>query len=85
LAARTGQPTVIYRREQAERAVWRDLDAATCLTEEGEVVLPLKACDPDEVERRLRVEAGRRHGRARLKLLEAAFAMRCRRRIAASR
>ena len=78
LARITGQPAVIYR-SGAEWEVWHTLDAAKWLCNEGELVLPRVLFDPDEMERRLRLEAARLRGRARLKLLEAAFWVRCQR------
>jgi hypothetical protein len=77
-AAITGQPMVVCRSGLAEWDVWRSLNAARWLADDGELVLPRVVRDPDEVERRLRFEAARLQGRARLTLLEAALAVRCR-------
>jgi hypothetical protein len=78
-AAISGQPIVVCRSGPAEWNVWRSLDAAKWLAADGELVLPRVVRDTEGVERRLRLAAERVRGRPRLKLLEAAFAMRCRR------
>ena len=78
LAAKTGQPMVMYRCG-TDWEVQRNLAAARWLADDGEVVLPRSVQNPELMERRLRFEASRLWGRGRLKLLEAAFVMRCRR------
>jgi hypothetical protein len=79
LAAIRGYPAVICHCPINGWEVWSALEAARWLADDGELVLPLVVSDPDELEGQLRFEAARLRGRARLKLLEAAFAVRCRR------
>jgi hypothetical protein len=75
-ADKTGQPGVLFRSSIAGWEVWHTLDAAKWLDEAGEVALPRTVEDPKEMERQLRQYASQLRGPARLKLLEAAMAMR---------
>jgi hypothetical protein len=76
LANKTGQPGVLFRSGIAGWEVWHTLDAAKWLDETGEIALPSTVEDPTAMERQLRYHANRLRGPARLKLLEAAMAMR---------
>ena len=79
LATTTGEPAVIFRCPISGWEVWHTLAAAKWLAQDGELVIPDQVRDPEETERQLRLEAAKLRGTARLKLLEAAMDMRCRR------